>query len=104
MITDITSSAYTFAFSSNKPVIFFSPNDQKIKNNKLFKNNYFKDRKKIGVVIKNVNHLKKAINFLDNNKVNFKKKIAKTRANRIEHFKNSKQIMFVEINKIINNL
>ena len=68
------------------------------------KNNYFKDRKKIGVVIKNVNHLKKAINFLDNNKVNFKKKIAKTRANRIEHFKNSKQIMFVEINKIINNL
>jgi len=104
MITDITSSAYTFSFSSNKPVIFFSPNDKKIKKDKQFKLNYFKDRIKIGVIIKNVKSIKKTINFLDRNKVNFKNKISKTRANRIENFKKSKQIMFLEINKIIKEL
>ena len=41
MATDITSSAYTFAYSTNKPVIFFSPNEEKLKRDVSYKTNYF---------------------------------------------------------------
>ena len=104
MVTDVTSSAYTFAYSTNKPVIFFSPNEQKVKRNGYHKTNYFKDRKKIGILIKNISSLKKATNLIDKNKVNLKKKIILTRNSRIEYFNNSKQKMFLEINKIANNV
>ncbi len=52
----------------------------------------------------NINGLKKTINFIDKNRVNLKKKIIITRNSRIEYFNNSKQKMFLEINKIANNV
>ena len=104
MVTDITSTAYTFSYSTNKPVIFFSPNEVKIIRDNSLKTNYFNDRKKIGIVVMNINGLKKTINFIDKNRVNLKKKIIITRNSRIEYFNNSKQKMFLEINKIANNV
>ena len=62
LITDISGTAYTYAFLTNKPVIFFSKNEKLI--NELGHGNlsYFEDRNKIGVIIKNSNEIIKIIN------------------------------------------
>ena len=61
LITDISGTAYTYAFLTKKPVIFFSKNE-KLNNRCEFKNlSYFKDREKIGVIAKDLNEIKKAI-------------------------------------------
>ena len=62
LITDISGTAYTYAFLTNKPVIFFSKNEKLI--NELGHGNlsYFEDRNKIGVIIKNSNEIFEIIN------------------------------------------
>ena len=91
LITDITSTAYTFAFSMEKPVVFYSTNEKIIKNDKFFKINYIKDRNKVGMICKDFNELKIAINRINKNKDFLKKKIIKLRKNKIKYFKLSKQ-------------
>ena len=58
LITDISGTAYTYAFLTNKPVIFFSKNEKLI--NELGHGNlsYFEDRNKI---INNIKTLEKKI-------------------------------------------
>ena len=51
MITDLSGSAYTFAFFVLSPVIFLSTNEKKIEENEYSNYNFFLDRKKIGEVI-----------------------------------------------------
>ena len=63
MITDLSGTAYTYAFFTNQPVIFFSKNEQLIKDFNYYKLSYFKDRNKIGVIAKNINQI---INSLTN--------------------------------------
>lgn len=63
MITDLSGTAYTYAFFTNQPVIFFSKNEQLIKDFNYDKLSYFKDRNKIGVIAKNINQI---INSLTN--------------------------------------
>jgi len=61
LITDFSGTAYTYAFFTKRPVIFFSKNEKLI-NSFEFKNlNYFKDREKIGFVAKDLNDIIKAI-------------------------------------------
>ena len=62
LITDISGTAYTYAFLTKKPVIFFSKNEKLI--NELGHGNlsYFEDRNKIGVIIKNSNEIFEIIN------------------------------------------
>jgi len=75
MITDISGTAYTYAFFTKNPVFFFSPNEKRIKNSYYKNLSYFNDRNKIGkVFLKD----KLMIAFFLKNKNNiFKKKIKK---------------------------
>ena len=62
LITDISGTAYTYAFLTNKPVIFFSKNEKLINELGHGKLSYFEDRNKIGVIIKNSNEIFEIIN------------------------------------------
>ena len=80
MITDVSGTAYTYALLTKKPVFFFSTNENIINNSIYKKLNYFKDRKKVGMIFNNVN---KMLNFMKN-KSNLKKlKIYKKNINTI---------------------
>ena len=78
MITDISGTAYTYSFSLESPIIFYT-------NNKIEKNlknyNYVKDRNKIGFISKNTNDLLKKITYINKNKNQFNKSIARLRSN-----------------------
>ena len=71
MITDISGTAYTYAFLTKNPVLFYSPNEKIIQKSFYSNLSYFKDRHKIGKVFLNTNLM---ITFLTKNKNNkFKK-------------------------------
>ena len=75
LITDFSGTAYTYSFSTNKPVIFFSKNNY----GKLFSNlkklNYFKDRNEIGYIVNSLQNLNDKLNKLTKTKTIFKDKI-----------------------------
>ena len=62
LITDLSGTAYTYSFLTNRPTIFFSNYESILKKLKYDKLNYFKDRNKIGYVIKDLNNLIKTLN------------------------------------------
>ena len=100
LITDFSGTAYTFSFSQNKPVLFYSNINNIIK--KDFKNlYYFNDRKKIGFTVNNLNDLFKKLNKIKNNKNLFKNRIKKLKRKRIENFGMSLEITKKQIEKII---
>ena len=100
LITDFSGTAYTYAFSKEKPVIFYSNNkDYKIIND-LKNLYYFKDRNKVGYVVDNLNDLNKKLKIIKKNSNILKVQIKKIRKERIEHFGNSLNIT----NKQIENL
>ena len=71
MITDISGTAYTYAFLTKNPVFFYSPNEKLIKNSYYNNLSYFIDRKKIGKIFSKTKFI---ITFLQKNKNNkFKK-------------------------------
>ena len=61
MISDLSGTAYTYAFLTKKPVIFFSKNEKLINSSEFGNICYFKDREKIGVVVRDMNEVKNAI-------------------------------------------
>lgn len=63
MITDLSGTAYTYAFFTKQPVIFFSKNENLIKKLNYDELSYFKDRNEIGVITENVDQI---INTLSN--------------------------------------
>ena len=100
LITDFSGTAYTFSFSQNKPVLFYSKINNIIK--KDFKNlYYFNDRKKIGFTVNNLNDLFNKLNKIKNNKNLFKNRIKKLKKKRIENFGMSLKITKKQIEKII---
>lgn len=76
MISDFSGTAYTYAFLTKNPVIFFSPNETLL--NKTYNKdlNFFSDRKKIGIVVDKIPMLSK-INNLLRNKSKYKFQIKK---------------------------
>ena len=50
LITDISGTAFTFAYATGKPVIFFSKMENSLKELGFLKLDYFNDRKKIGAI------------------------------------------------------
>lgn len=64
LITDLSGTAYTYAITTGRPVIFFNHNDKYLKKFNYHELNYFIDRDKIGWKFKNVS---KIINFLKKN-------------------------------------
>ena len=74
MITDLSGTAYTYAFLTKNPVIFFSPNEHLLKTKGYDKINFFIDRNQIGKVYQKIEMFKKLANF--DQKI-YKKKILK---------------------------
>lgn len=90
LLTDITSIAYTYAFSSEKPVIFYSPKEKLIKKDRFLNIHYINDRPGIGIICKNFNEIKNAINKFTKKRIFYKKKIITMRKKRIKFFNNAK--------------
>ena len=63
LITDISGTAFTFAYATGKPVIFFSKMEKSLDSLGFSKLDYFKDRKKIGVIAETPNEI---LSFIKN--------------------------------------
>ena len=63
MITDISGTAYTYSFATQRPVVFFSPNEAEVQR-RYGALQYVEDRGKVGRVIENVADLTGAIQQL----------------------------------------
>jgi CDP-glycerol glycerophosphotransferase (TagB/SpsB family) len=62
LITDISGTAYTYAFLTKKPVIFFSKSEELVAEFGFNERSYFKNRDKVGIIVKNLDEVQKAIN------------------------------------------
>jgi hypothetical protein len=80
MITDMSGTAYTYAFLTKNPVIFISNMSQNYSTKSYYKNlNYFSDRNKIGLVTDNFKKLSNKVNGILSkkkfpNKINYLRK------------------------------
>ena len=86
MLTDLSTIAYTYSFSSLKPVLFFNNNFLRLSKQQFFNSYFFKDRKIIGKVIKNPKDIVGYLNKLNLKLTIYKKKIFKLRKKRIKYF------------------
>ena len=100
LITDFSGTAYTYAFSNEKPVIFYSSFNKLSFDKKLKQLYYFKDRKKIGYIVNNINSLYNRINRINKNKDILRSSIKDLRKKRIKFFNNSLRITKNTIEKI----
>ena len=89
LITDFSGTAYTFSYSTLKPVIFFSPNEKDLNKETLKNLYYFKDRKNVGVVNTKLKKMQTDIEKLLRLKAKYRSKIFKLRKKRILHINNS---------------
>jgi len=89
LLTDFSGTAYTFAYSTLKPVIFFSHNEKKLQNSKNSNLYYFKDRKHIGEICDDKSKLKLIINKMEQTKTFYSKKIYSIRKKRIKYLNKS---------------
>lgn len=78
MITDMSGTAFTYAFTTSRPVVFFSHRDDMMES--VFgKIRYFKDREKIGYVAANTKELCAKVAYILDNKSELEEKIGKFR-------------------------
>ncbi|MDH5763827.1 MAG: CDP-glycerol glycerophosphotransferase family protein [Nitrospinota bacterium] len=78
MITDMSGTAFTYAFTTSRPVVFFSHKDDSVE--QVFgKIRYFIDREKIGYVATNVEELRQKVAYILANKTELEQKIGKFR-------------------------
>ena len=104
LITDFSGTAYTYAFSTLNPVIFFSPNDEMLLKNNNNKNLYFfKDRDQIGSIMKNISDLNNKCNYIDSNLNKIEQDIFKLRNLKIKNYGNSLKQSALAINNILND-
>jgi hypothetical protein len=101
LLTDITSTAYTFAFSTENPVIFYSPKENIIKKDDYFNISYIKDRNKVGIITKNFYEVKKAIIKITKNKKTYKKNILRLRKEKIKFFNMAKSTTIKRITNLL---
>ena len=97
MITDISGTSYTFSFLTNSPIIFFS---KKKISAKLKSTNFFLDRKKIGLIFKDLNEIEEKVKYILKNKKNFALAIQKLKMS-LSNIGSVKTNMAKEINRII---
>lgn len=100
MITDLSGTAYTYAFLTKCPVIFYSKNESLLKNKNYDNLSYFKDREKIGVIIDDTKEISKLLsNFEDLSEI--KKKSIHNLQKDIFNINNSKDKVKNLINDIL---
>jgi hypothetical protein len=63
LISDFSSTAYTFALGTGRPVVFFSPNENELPE-LLLSNTYCKDRESVGLVARSVDEVVGAISTI----------------------------------------
>ncbi|MDC1112484.1 hypothetical protein OAS43_01615 [Candidatus Pelagibacter sp.] len=86
LITDFSGTAYTYAFSTLKPVIFISRNEGELVNSEYNNLYFFKDRPLVGKIVDNLNNLNpEIINIINDRKI-FSEKIKLLRTKRIKYF------------------
>jgi hypothetical protein len=98
MITDLSGTAYTFAFLSLSPVIFLSIDEKKIHQNEYSNYNFFLDRKKIGEIIFDESHIIDIIKLISKNYNFYEYSITKLRK-RMKYLNKAT----IEIKKVIDN-
>ena len=102
LITDFSGTAYTYAFSKIKPVIFFSKNENKLVESDLNKLFFFKDRINIGTIVQNIDNLNEEIYSINKQIDYFSNKIKLLRSNRIKYFNKSMEQNLLILKKILN--
>ncbi len=82
MVTDMSGTAFTYAFTTSRPVVFFSHKDDTVEN--VFGDiQYFTDREKIGYVATNTQELCEKVSYILSNKVELQQKIGDFREETI---------------------
>ena len=81
MISDLSGTAYTYSFLTNKPVVFFSNYEKDLSRLKYDDLNFFKDRNKIGFVVKDVKNLIKILKKNSSYKIKSKTILKNLRVN-----------------------
>ena len=99
MITDLSGTAYTYALLTNNPVIFFSRNENYVNKTYYKKLNYYKNRKKIGIIIYKIKQLKSAINKIENNRRGYSNSINNIKKKMTYLGKSKKRINYL-LNKL----
>ena len=102
LITDFSGTAYTYAFSKLRPVIFFSKNE-----NNLLKSNFsdlffFKDRNEVGKIVQNIDNLNEEIYSINKQVKFYSNKISLLRSERIKFFKSSIEQNLLNLKEILN--
>ena len=100
LITDFSGTAYTFAYSTLRPVIFFSKNENKFAKTKIADLFYYRDRAFVGLVSQNINQLLNSIAKINKRKEYNKNKIFNLRKKRIKYVKVSLDQTIMQILKI----
>ena len=100
MMTDISGTAYTYAFLTLSPVIFYSISEKTIKRFNYSNLNFFKNRNKIGIIINSYNKLGNKISFIEKKYSYFSKSSLKLRK-KLKYLNKSKYIIKEIVKKII---
>ncbi len=101
LVTDFSGTAYTFAFSTLRPVIFYSKNEENLIKTKYKNLLYFRDRQQIGYISKNIPHFIKLVNKFNLTNKEMERKIFILRKKRIKYLNKSLKKTRDEILKIL---
>ena len=102
LITDFSGTAYTYAFSKLRPIIFFSKNENGLLKSSFNDLYFFKDRLKVGKIVQNIDNLNEEIYSADKQIEFYSNQIKTLRSERINFFKNSIKQNIVNLKYIIN--
>ena len=103
LITDFSGTAYTYAFSKLRPIIFFSKNENNLVDSKFNDLYFFKDRLKVGKIVQNIDNLKEEIYSVNKQIEFYSNQISLLRSERIKFFRNSIQQNILSLQNILNN-
>ena len=101
LITDLSTTAYTFAYSTLRPIIFFSEKENDISKTELINLCYYKDRNFVGLISPNIKHLLNSIYIINKNNNYKKSKILSLRKKRIKYINVSLDQTVMQILTII---
>ena len=96
LLTDISGTAFTYAYFTNRKVIFYSRNEKLVKEIFYTDNSYFKDRNRFGVIKSKPIEI---VNFMNNDNSNYSNKKIKK---EIKYLDKSKQRIKFLLRKYLN--
>ena len=102
MVTDMSGTAFTYAFTTSRPVVFFSHKDETAEN-AFGKIRYFKDRERIGYVATNIQELCEKVSYILDNKVELQQKIGEFREETIYNLGKTEDYIVDNIRFILEN-